>query len=222
MPRRRKTKPVKVSEPVKKYVKRVIREKKAIRTKVIEASAGGGWDTTVQFQDLTQIAVAGAGTADDPEIYRSQQQIQPLRLTLHGKAQADGGATGDNVLRLIIFRWKQDRDLNPPTTAQVFGDYATNYAYMKPFNDIDTAKGEVLWDKTYHLARAYDGAAYMPTFQQRVIRKVLYLSKLPKVTYHSNTATQGKNHIYAVWVGNNAAGTTDAVLQLHSLLHYTE
>lgn len=212
----------KVSPAVKTYVKKTITARKPVRTFFYEPSAGGEITTTAVVDDLTAIAVAGAGTADDPEVYRSQQQLRPLKLELSGVWSAKDTATVDNYMRMIVFIWPEERGANPPSAAEVFGD-AFTYPYLaKPFSDIDTTKGTVLYDRLFQLAPHYDGASQIAGRKTIPIRKTIYLGKRPMIRYLSNAGTAGKNHIYILYVGNTASGVQTSTLQLDSQLFYQE
>lgn len=216
-----KPKTAKVPKATKKYVKTMISKRKPLRSFGYNASAGAEVTSTAVISDLTAIALNPGG--DDPEGYRSQQQLKPMRLDLSGVWAPKATASTDNYMRLIIFIWPEDRDGNEPTAAQVFGDNFT-YPYLtpRPFGDIDTANGTVLYDRLFHLAPHYDGASKVSGLQSLPIRKTIYLGKRPMIRYLSNTGTGGKNHIYCLVVGNSATGTSSSTLQLYTQLHYQE
>lgn len=85
-----------VSEATKVYVKKAISARKPMRTFTYIPYSGGDVTTTPNIDDLTAIAFAGAGVADDPEVYRSQQQIIPKKLLVSYSWEADTTATVSN------------------------------------------------------------------------------------------------------------------------------
>lgn len=208
----------KVPQPVKKYVKSQITKSEPKRSFTFEPYTGGEVTTTANLADLTAISQSGG---DDPELYRDNQQIKPHAMQISGVWASKDTSTVDNYLRLIFFTWKEERGANPPSATEVFGD-ALTYPYLtKPFFDIDTTKGTVLWDKLYRLAPHFDGASQISGAKTIPIRKIINLSKHPKITYHSGAGTAGKNHIYVLVVGNLATGTQSSTLQLDTQLIYT-
>lgn len=208
----------KVSTSTKRYVKRTLRARLPVRSITMTPSAGGEVTTTADLTDLTEIQkVSGS---DDPETYRDEQQIKALKLFLTGVWAAKDTATVDNYMRVIVFTWREERSANPPSAAEIFGD-AFSYNYLaKPFFDIDTTKGTVLWDKLYHLPPHYDGASQISGYKTIPIMKTIYLSKHPKVQYLSNAGTGGKNHIYLLVLGNSGTGTQTSTLQLKAQVHF--
>lgn len=212
----------KVSEPVKTYVKRTISARKPMRAHNVTVASGADVTSTTVYEDLTAIAVAGAGVADDPEIYRSQQQIIPKKLRLSMQWSADSTAVPSNQLRLIVFKWSGERGADPPGNSAVWGDFFQQYWRGFPFSDVDTSKGKILMDKTFTLPKQYSGASALAGHSSIAWRKTIDLSKLPRVTYLSDASTAGHNHIYVCYVGSAGSGSDNSTLYLQAQVQYQE
>lgn len=211
----------KVSEPVKTYVKRAISARKPVRSHNVTIANGADVTTTVNFEDISEIAVAGAGVQDDPEIYRSQQQITPKKLLLSWSWVADSTAVVSNHIRVIVFRWKGERSEDTPSSADLWGDFFTGYVADPIFTSLDASKGQVLYDKMMTLPAQYNGSAKIAGHTAILGRKTINL-KVPKISYLSNAGTGGYNHIYVAYVGGQATGANNSTLYLKSQLHYQE
>lgn len=141
--------------------------------------------------DLTQI---GQGDHDDQ---RTGDKVTLKSLDLRMNFVA-GDAT--NVMRLIIFRWKQYSGSVAPTQAQLM-EYGTAVGIIAPLSTYHhdfRGAFQVLHDKTIYL-----NAVSKPQVGHRVF---LDLKKLPKINFVS-TGTTGQNKIYMYLVSDSAAAT---------------
>lgn len=223
-PSKSKTPSKKVPQPVKEYIHKAIDSNKSLRQFMYPSAAQ---EVTVNpvFLDLTDIDVAGAGIADNPILYRSQAEIELQALNISGFFAPKSGGVADAVCRLVVFRWKGDSASDPPTAAALFGsNFTRNWASPVGFDRIETAKFQLLWDRTWHLG-PQTGSASVPKADKETIlvKKTLYLNKLPKVTYDSNTgSTGGKNHLYVMYIGNSGSGTDSSQMYIDFFLRYLE
>jgi len=220
--RSRKPKSKSVPKATKKYVKKVLTKAKPIRQYLYEYSAVEVTNTA-NIADIAPVTIAPAGGADEPEAYRDEDSIKPIRLDISGVISRKATATIDNFVRMVVFTWKQNRDLEP-SGLDLFGNNFT-YGYVAPTRvDIDASKNiKILYDKLFHFGKALTIAGTSaPTFDTIPIKKIINLKRHPTINFNSGSGTSGTNHIYVCLVGNSGTGTQTCTLTLDLLTTYVQ
>lgn len=221
----KKTKGRKIPEPVKDYVHKQINRKLSWR-QFLTASASQEITTTAVIMDITDIDIAAAGVADDPEAFRSQNEIYPQTITLAGYIVPKTTAVVDSVSRIIVFQWTGDCAADPPLATTLWGG-----AFTRPFTapiGMDkincTTPFKVLFDRTYHLG-PQTGSASIPVANHEwsMVKHTINARHCKPVKYDSGIGDSGgRNHIYMLYIGNSGSGTNSANLYVDAFLQYKE
>jgi len=123
-----------------------------------------------------------------------------LRITL---TMAAGDIT--NQIRLIVFRWYVDNNIDVPSGTDLLSDIANN-PWLSPINDrsIESGKIHIMHDKLYSFSATGS--------QSRSLSFKFFGRKLGrKVITFTNTSIQGSGQIYV-------AATSDSVAVSHPLI----
>lgn len=173
--------------------------------KYILTSGSASPDNTGSVAPLTFIA---QGT---DETQRIGMRISPRYFDIRYYWNMTAGVLVNT--RLIIFRWHEDPNTNPPTMATILG--AGGDPTLNPPNPLSKSQYEILYDKAFYLSAAGTPAK---TF---VFRKRLPLNKQIYYQGNGNTAASAlKNHIYVLVVSDAApAGNTPNVAFQNKILY---
>lgn len=117
--------------------------------------------------------------------------------------------------RLIVFRWHEDPNTNPPTMAAILG--AGGDPTLNPPNPLSKSQYEILYDKAFYLSAAGTPAK---TFQ---FRKRLPVTR--PIMYQGNGLTAAsalKNHLYILAVSDNAPAGNKPNIAFQNKILYTD
>lgn len=211
-----------VAPTVKRYVKSQISRRDPNREFYADPFPGIAVTTTANLVNVSQINQVAGGTQDDPQRYRTQDDLRPLRLDLRG-AWSNGASTADGFCRFIAIQWHES------STTPTFGDLVSpngwwGLPYLAPLKaSIDVhSKFTVLHDTLLHLTPA---SATSGAFQNREIIKSLYLGKkCRRIHYEQPTGTTAtmSNGIWVIVVGNALAGANQSFMTLQTRLEYEQ
>lgn len=173
-----------------------------------EYSTGSAVDTTGGLICLTDSIAQGDG-----DTQRIGDIVKLVSIKGRFLLAANGSATGHNVCRIVMYRWKMDDAVESPALNDVFYD-TVNTPFLSNIVR-DMKKLTVLMDKTVVLSPTGVNGAY----------KMFYVnipaSKLSNIHY-ADQASTGTGQIYMTVLGSAGAGTSAATLYYHARLEYLD
>jgi len=179
----------------KKQVNRMINSREEYKT-FLKGQVAQAMPLTAVITSLSDIS---QGVTDNNRV-GNHIHLKTLKGTLTCLA-----ADSTNIMRVIIFKWKENDTYNPPTLAQILAvgpsggpDFYSSYAPENPGNYV------IL--KDYQLVGC-NGSSASNLIQ---IRK--FSIKLSgKVQYFSDGGTSGTNKIFIMWFSDSSAVTHPAI-----------
>lgn len=166
-------------------------------------------NTTVAITDLSALISQGDGYNE-----RIGDELRMRSFEIRGRVAPKSTGAGDTV-RIMLVQWKLP---TTPASVDLFEDLATNGPTNSPYivDELARSNFKVLMDKTF----------LVPAYAQINNRRDLYFSRtikgsrISKVLFDAG-ATTGKNHIYIVYVGTQATGTTASNMYVNMVQNYS-
>lgn len=167
-----------------------------------------------------EATISNAGSIDcisdvpqgDTDVTREGDSLIPLSATV--SFHCIGHSTAYTRLRLMIFRWKRDDNVEPPTAvSQILENTSDTDQLMASIYNWDDRKDfDVLYDRV--LCIAPSGATGGGDKYQYQIKKNIKLNnkKYTKRIQYDNTATTGQGNIYFLMVSDQATNKPSAYL----------
>jgi len=165
---------------IKKEVKKALISKSEPKSTASITVGGSAYFQATPFL----ISSIGQGTLDTNRI---GDVVKPLNLYFALNVYYSSVIA---VVRLIIFEWKVDTNVLPPTLTYLLEDIS--YPTTSEFSRDNKEKYRVLVDKVSHINQ------YKPTVLMRVNKAV----KTARIQFNTG-GTSGQNHIYAVVLTDN-------------------
>lgn len=208
----RRTRPA-LSGPQIKTVKRIVNADKETFVKSTALAAADITNTAV-FNDLTSIAQGDDHDQRLGDSVKCQRLFAKLQV-----ARDDNVVTTDSYddIRFIIFVWHPDDNTDAPDAITKILNSATS-PQLQPYvlEKSKRKKFTVLYDKRITLTTRENGE---PSKANRVL---VVNKKLKNVINFNDAATTGRNKIYIMRIGSQAAGSDNSAMNAYLNVSYKQ
>lgn len=140
----------------------------------------------------TIVKISGIVRAND-NVSRDGNQVSVTRVDLQGFADV---ADDSNLVRIIVFQWRDDDISYTPVAADILQNAASFYDM---YNFTNRHRFTVLWDRTFNVDS---------TDPAKPFKRSIYGKKLAKVLEYSgatDSSITGKHQIYVLAVSDSGA-----------------
>lgn len=172
-----------------------------------QANVGFSYGGSEYVQDVT-IVGQGSGAAQ-----RTGEEVTWDKLELR---VAFTVADTYNHVRILVFQWFADTQVDVPTAAKVLDLSAvasTAYSYQAPYNVTTPPKFKILYDSEFMLAGAGTAADPIQEATSKSRHIVIPGNRGRKTITFNGALTNGMNHLYVM-------ALSDSVVVNHPLLSY--
>lgn len=183
----------KVPEKTKKYVKREI--SRQFETHYQEGNFTGE-EITSTAAAKSLISVSEGDTYDA----RTGIEITPVRLTCNYFVKPKS-AGGPQLVRLVLFQWKPNRQDLAPSLDDIIHDSGTQPLFRP--TRLFAKQFRLLGDKLIQVPGINENNRSGVRVKWTIPRK-----KLSKIKWKDDNATEDSGHLYLLTLGENATGTT--------------
>lgn len=188
----------KVSEATKSYVKGVVSKDKPTDVYDTTPTNAGSVNSTGTLTALAPIP-QGDGSEQRPG---NKVKLVGVRLQGFYKSNTNSAATTVHILRVVLFRWKPDNNVDAPSLAKLFEDTGNNLSMLID-DRAARSKFQVLADYTRTFNSVNNGGGSRMALIKRRFMKV------NRNLYYNDEATTGRGQVYLLEWGNSASGNED-------------
>lgn len=174
------------------------------------------WNDIASFTSGGSVVPMSFNIIEGDNVFSERQgnKITPTALKLKYSWQASGAVDENNLVRLMIFQWKDDDNSNPPSVLNEFVDVSTQGTQNFPNTQVWFAG-----HKNFHLV--YDSGVNAVNYQTSngcIAKNVnLYAKKLHNIEF--STGSRGWNNLYLVAMSDSAV-SPHPQLRIQAQLEY--
>lgn len=176
-----------INKVIERKVKRMA-EKKFHDTAVLTTV-----DTAGVINSVSDVA---QGSTDSNRV---GDKYRPLNVEIRGRVTAESSAAlVGSVLRVIVFKWKAQSDIDVLLPAKILQQVSVTTAPFEPYNHDNRAKFQVLCDRTFEVF--WDGGAD---------KTQIFKMKCPikgQTLFYAASTTASMNGIYVMVVSDTTVG----------------
>lgn len=170
-----------------------------------EAGTANNVYTTAQFWHLTDNIIQGDGQG---QRVGDEIDLRYVRLSCDLATKSTAAATTLNDIRFIVFKWLEDDADLTPTVGAILEDTTTLPIHSPYVHDkASRSKFRVLYDTHFTLCDRSNGATR--SFRDYLLK--FGPKKLGKLSFNEGAVT-GKGHIFMMFLGNQASGNDNALM----------
>lgn len=196
-----------LNQKVKRIITRNIEKKHYDKT-----LAGGVVVNVPIFYDTSTVPQGGVAAYDT---VRDGDVIFPKYLEIRYSFTREVTSTTRDNVRMVVFQWKSDMAVDTPTHGKLMASTGTNPIMSGIQWDLK-GRFNILSDRTIPIDTLANDRT--PKNGSLIIKG----SRLLKKMEYNPAAVTGRNHVYIMFLGENAAGNDDTLVNVFSRLVFSD